>query len=402
LQGSPAGEARREVLVADTGMRQQDKMDVNTAIVLLKIRTNVIGAMELLDPEEDKEAFHKAIAKLIRVTVRIDTMPPLVVQVARESIEREEAYYGKVAPPDMEDIEFEELQEVFAQYRQATTPEEIIGYLSTFHGLAATWVNKYKDSSRNVERVGVVIQVRGYVEKQIVSSAEAQAEQIYLNAVLGTGEIPLQTITNYSVDGVSRNVKGKGEQGGLSEAYIAAIRIFTGPDYGVINPTVARDNEWLQANKKRSDTGKAFEDIRDPTWGERALDRLRKKEGPLTAGFMHKGLLKLPVFPGTVYRAWGIDQKELDGMEKSGEYVFVTDTSCTKQESVTKRFTSTIAKKPISVIATIEKSGGRDISKFSDVQSEEEVTVPAGTRYRVTDIKKISPNKYTMKFTGPG
>jgi hypothetical protein len=378
-------------------------MDVNTAIALLKMITIANEELGRQDSKKDRDAYIKALAKVRELKKRLATMPSLVVQAAEESIAREQAYYKKVAPPDMEEIDFEELQKVFKQYLQAK-PEEIVVHLIDFHALAMRWVNNYQ-KSRNVERVDAVIKLIDWATQEIQKGVKAQAGQIYLNIILGTGgEVPFQAITADSLKEVQTNVKGKGQQGGLSEGHLAAIRIFTGPDYGYINPSVTGNDEWLQANKKRADTGKGFENPRDPSWGERALDRLRMIEGPTHAAFLNDALKNSPLYDGTVYRGWGIDQQELDGMRASGEYVFLTPTSTSKKQSVATSFSNTRPEKPIAVIATIEKSGGRDISKYSSAVAEDEVTVPGGTRLKVkvSDINQINPTRYEIKFTGPG
>jgi hypothetical protein len=251
----------------------------------------------------------------------------------------------------------------------------------------------------------------GWATEQIQSKGKAEAGQIYLNAVLGTGTAPFAAITNDSVKGVKENVVGKGEQGGLTEAQLAAFRIFSGKDYGYINPSTTKNKKWLESNKAGGEPSKAFEDPRDPTWGEGALDRLRMNfEGPVHAGMLQDALKSVPPYDGTVYRGWAIDQEELDRMKNSGEYEFVTITSTSKMKAVAATFNSTRPEKPIAVICTIEKSGARDMSKYAKHRVEDEVTIPGGTRFTVSvsDIKLLpgkTPHggeRYEMKFTGPG
>jgi hypothetical protein len=423
LQGSPGGEARREGLVADTGMLEQPKIDVNTAIALLKMRTIAIEELGRQDSKKDKEAFYKAIAKVQELKRRIATMPPLVVQAATKSMERDsKSTTKKVEGSDPEEIDFQELHAAFKKYRQAETLDDILYNLNEFQSLAMNWVNNYQHS-RNVKRLDAVIQITDLATEQIKSGARAQAGQIYLNAILGSGKSPLQAISTTSVQGVKDNVWGKGEQGGLSEAQIAALRIFSGPDYGYINPSIEGNRDWLEANKRRADAGKFAEEHRvrevekekkkkgervTPLTEEQLDEIMMGDEGRLHAGFVDDALESLPVYPGTVYRGWAISELDFLHMEALEVYEFKTPTSTSKTAAVARTFASSREAKPIEVLAIIENHGGRDTSQWAERKREDEVMIRGGTRFTVSDIKEMPDKthhggaKYEMKFTGLG
>jgi hypothetical protein len=202
-----------------------------------------------------------------------------------------------------------------------------------------------------------------------------------------SSKFPLQAITDRSVKSVESDIVGQGEQGGLTEAQRTAFRIFTGPDYGYINPATVVNRNWLQANKAGRYTKDAFVKPRGNA-DEAQLDKDRMSEGVLHAGMLDRAMKQLPPYEGTVYRGQAVDEDELRGWTVAKEVVFKTMTSTSKNEATARTFArdNTKPAKPKQLVYIIENSGGRDISEFSQVKVEDEIMVAAGTRFTMTDI----------------
>jgi hypothetical protein len=438
--------------VADVDTWAQPKMDVNRAVLLIKMKNDLDARLPNLASQQDssardKQAFDIAILTYMRLLSRIGDIPSEVRKAAEGNIKREVAYASqsttfKVEAPNPEEIDFEELQTVFDQYLAADSDAAIVP-LNDWHGRAVNWINNYQKSSRNGQRVKAVRDLIGWAEEQMKSQAKAKAGQIYVNAVLGRkGARPLDMVTTDSVKGVDENIAGKGEQGGLSEAHRAAIRLFTGDDFSYVNAATAVDEKRLkraQQAGKDDYKGKFYPDSRqskaEKEWREKAAktgdvppapmsekQRTDKymEEGALTAGMMAEAMEILKPYKGTVYRGFGIDKAELESIKTTQEYVFKNHTSTSKDPAQAQNFRPN-KDKPIAVFATIVNHGGRDISEYSKFKVEAEIVIPADTRFTVSgttgdgmirpkevagqpgvvDKNDFGGESYDLTFTGP-
>ena len=162
-----------------------------------------------------------------------------------------------------------------------------------FHLMTVDWLNSHRSSKKSidVERVKALSELTDWAEKEMVAVSGAQAEQIYMDDVTASkaSKFPLQAITKKSADSVQEKIVGTGERRGLTEAQRAAFRIFTGPDYGYINPATVVNRKWLEANKSGKYTGAAFVDPRGKA-DEAQLDKDRMSEGTLHAGMLDRAM----------------------------------------------------------------------------------------------------------------
>jgi hypothetical protein len=108
-----------------------------------------------------------------------------------------------------------------------------------------------------------------------------------------------------------------GDRSGLTEAERAAFLIFTGGDYGYINPATVVDRGWLKDNedvaKKKGATGVGAGFINPRgRLDDKTMNEHRMKEGTLHAGMLQNAMQKLPVYEKTVYRGYATTLKEIE------------------------------------------------------------------------------------------
>jgi NAD:arginine ADP-ribosyltransferase len=329
-------------------------------------------------------------------------------QLAQEAAAAQQTATPQDAP---EDLGIKHLRGAFRDYELAKTQQEVLERLNVFHLLAVDWVNSHRSSQNplDVARVSALTELTEWAAEEMVLVAKEEAEQIYMDDVTASAnsKFPLQAITNKSLTSVQGDIAGQGKQGGLTEAQRTAFRIFTGPDYGYINPATVVNRSWLESNKTGQYTKAGFVSPRG-TADEAELDKDRMSEGALHAGMLDRAMKQLPPYEGTVYRGLAADQVEFQGWSDSKEVVFKTMTSTSKKDQTARQFAAdnTTAKKPIELVYIIENSGGRDIREFSQFKGEDEIMVAAGTRFTVTEIKpldgksKAGGERYEMKLTG--
>ncbi len=382
--------------------KTEPKMDLRRAKALLRMK-------ERIDPAD--------ILKRLALAEEISKIPPEMIDQAFVQLAQEADGPQQESAPQgtADDLDFQQLRVAFRDYEVAKTQQEVLERLNVFHLKTVDWLNSHRSSKKpiDVERVGALSELTDWAEKEMVAVAGAQAEQIYMDDVTASGasKFPLQAITKKSANSVQDKIAGKGDQHGLTEAQRTAFRIFTGPDYGYINPATVVNRKWLEANKSGKYTGAAFVDPRGK--GDKAqLDKDRMSEGTLHAGMLDRAMKQLPPYKGTVYRGLAVDLDELGAWTVSKEVVFGTMTSTSKKEATARKFAAenTKPEKPIQLVYIIPDSGGRDISEFSQYKVEDEIMVPAGTRFTVSDIKPkpvtgkdgkptFPAKKYDMRLT---
>jgi hypothetical protein len=168
---------------------------------------------------------------------------------------------------------------------------------------------------------------------------------------------------------------------GLSDGEITAIQIFTGNDYGYINPATKVDEEWYQGNKDRERTKAAF--------SEGASDKTTQAEGRVHSGMAIKGLLKLPAYGPDVYRGLAFTAGEFRrDIPPGGLFNVPAIASATKSRRTAEGFAGT-GSKEIAVVMVMHHSGGREIQKISLASTEAEVTLMP-RKYSVVSIAPIA------------
>mgnify|MGYP001027664901 CR=1 FL=1 len=179
---------------------------------------------------------------------------------------------------------------------------------------------------------------------------------------------------------------------GLSEAEIAAIKIFTANDFLYINPTVANNPEWMQGQMKDVSAAMASS---ERFAGPRKLDQVQlHQEGVTHGGILMQALMKLPPEKGEVYRGARMNAEEFaeayGGKSQLTYDSFVSSAFKSVASDVYARGGG--AKKPrpdqtISVKCIFEVQDARDVRKLSEVAVEEEWVLLPGTTFAITSIE---------------
>ena len=296
------------------------------AIALLRVQNHTVEKMNL-SKGKDQRAFAVEMLMLGIIANELRKIPPDVYKAAQEQVKKDDVSpqlkaNKPPAPSVPEDINFKTLQAALNHSLEAKTPEEALDRLITFQDLGAQWVTKDQSSDNplDIQRIAAIREFTDWAIEQSQELNKAMAGDAYLKDIRGeaTHGTEFQALTSKSAKEVQRRVVGRGTQGGLSEALRAAILIFTGPDYGYINPATMVDHAWLQSNKANAYTAQAFEGARgehDDGQQEDAHVRARMdvetrmKEGAAHAGMMMETLKRLPVYKGTVYRGFTYTRK---------------------------------------------------------------------------------------------
>jgi hypothetical protein len=212
---------------------------------------------------------------------------------------------------------------------------------------------------------------------------------------------------------------------GLTAAEVAAIRIYTLPDYIYINPSmsgtekeavsssgrkVVRDGKvveagpstagWQRAPKKSE---KAIEQrlaqAKDASLKDKSAKTLAA-EGSEHAAMVHKGLEKLPAYTEMVFRGMRLSPTEFaDYFLKSRLTTRPQFGSATKDEAIADGYAKgggDIRPRPdqtVSVLCKIHSENARDIEKLSAAMTnEKEVLFFPSSKFLILDVYDVGPN----------
>jgi hypothetical protein len=295
---------------------------------------------------------------------------------------------------------FRKVYSAFSDYESEQDPDKKHKYLQALQLRAERWVNEHKESKDplDAERRKLLAQLVDQTGTEQARSSKGKAEQRYMgNIATSKGKANYQSedpderyafkaLTMESASDVKKNVIGKqkaiSNPYGLTDAELAAIRIFTGPDYGYINPATANSAGWLQANKDEN-MGSGFSrgGVEDSDY---------KSEGVVHVGVAMSGLLKVPAYGGDVYRGVSATQADLDGWKKNGfrfDALGSASTDRAQAESFAEK--NVKADKPIQVIMVLHNAGGRDVKDISVAPKESEVTILPGSRFTAKSTQRL-------------
>lgn len=193
----------------------------------------------------------------------------------------------------------------------------------------------------------------------------------------------------------------------LTDAELAAIRVYSGGDYRTMNPTVAGSDAWLNKNvgdlTERKETKFAFPETRmdmEAKKGKPDDDQRRKMK---VDAMMHvrlavSGLKKLPDVVDSTYRGLSLPLDQLIVDYKAGRRI------------VYKPFTSTSTKRDTSsafavvnatgglvpVLLTLRVNKGKDIKDISVSPKEGEVLLMPGAEFQVVEAPKLTGMVYEV------
>jgi hypothetical protein len=296
---------------------------------------------------------------------------------------------------------FQKVYDAFCDYEAAQDPDKKQKHLQTLERRASRWVNEHTDSVRGLDlaRREALEKLVDQVAVEQARLSRAGAEARYMGNIGKSGKNAnyqskdpderhaFKALTPGSMGDVNRVVVRKEmpivNKHGLTDAEIAAIRIFTGDDYGYINPATANSPQWLEDNKANVMTSVGFS-------RGGATDSDRMSEGVVHVGVAVSGLRKIPAYSGDVYRGVSANQANIDEWKAKG-LRFDALASATTKRSTAEDFASSnrTAAKPIQVIFVIHNAGGRDIKDISAKAKEDEVTILPGSSYRVIAVNDL-------------
>jgi hypothetical protein len=203
---------------------------------------------------------------------------------------------------------------------------------------------------------------------------------------------------------------------GLTAAEHAAILLFTGvagADFEYINPATASEHPDDPETGKRAidpDTGlpqaswltSALANAHGKQWANVSEKTLRE-EGGLHAAMAISGLKKLKPFKGVTYRGESVATMSL---RRGGTKTFPNLTSTSKATSTAIEFAGGNAQKnpgrKIGLLWALDHAASplppRDISALSNAQTEKEVVLFPGSRFKITSIEERQPGQEPEPF----
>jgi len=283
---------------------------------------------------------------------------------------------------------FAGIRRTIATYQRLQNPADQLDALQTLSKLISKWMVEHKGKgATDMERRRMLERLEGEIAGESVRLSKASADERYVENVHSSREggngdkHAFKALTGDSKSRMWEPPQMKaGRALGLSDAEITAIQIFTGNDYGYINPATKVDEEWYQANKSRERTQAAFT--------EGASDKTTKSEGRVHSGMAVKGLLKLPPYGPDVYRGLAFTAAEFKrDIPPDGLYVIPALASASKSRRTAEGFAGT-GDKEIAVLMVMHHAGGREISKISLASNEAEVTLMP-RKYSVVSVKPV-------------
>lgn len=294
---------------------------------------------------------------------------------------------------------FNAIRDALSQYEKATTPALKSRHLRVVSERATEWVNSHGRDSGAIDRQRrkVLVKLLDEVAVEEASLSKEMAQGIYLDNISNSQEAPdpkskdpgrkhaLKGLTPESRNTSKMGPRNKGHEfaakHGLTEAEVAAVRIFTADDYRYINPGTKNDPKWLAEGRAKNYVA----------FGRGAADDDYMEEGRLHAGVMQQALLKLPADPAPVFRGATYTNSDFTAQVGVGKtFLFPSFASASKERDTAERFARDNGKDH-AVIFRLRNSGGRDISAISLVGNEAEVTLMAGAKFQVHSITQIPP-----------
>lgn len=329
---------------------------------------------------------------------------------------------------------WDKLMRILDDYSSTHKAQEEVDLLKLMQGLAAYWLSKYGKAKKGMSTDEQVMAIRRLLSSINAELPHAEEEAEYMESIspmMDTGVAP--DYSNLTGDGgyhavehakslsSGRASKDKSRGFGtealalvqrykLTDAEIAAIKIYSAEDYRYINPAMASRGHLAF---KQQD-GKSIKGLHG--WLNSGLGALKggknftpedrhkaKKEGRQHGRVAMRGLNKLPDFKGLVYRGLVVDTADLATTYQVGQLVdYANFTSSSKKISVSEGFITReladasakgIAKSGILLVVNI-RQGGKDVSDLSLVHNEAEVLWMPGQKMR---ISKITPEAKTGK-----
>ncbi len=307
------------------------------------------------------------------------------------------------------DSKFSEIMEAYKEYdamkdsyKELTALRQII-----FHCKGYLQEHKDKNPTKDLD-------AKNLLEACNKELPEAES-MVYIKDMM-QGKFKYLTVTGSSINKglgyMDEARKPIAEKYGLTEGEMTAIRIYAAGDYRYMNPVMANNDAWLDAQIKVLIEGaevnmdgklvKFPPEWRDTDSSKQMLKKLSKKEVPATkdqketikkeaSGHNYmalSGLKKMDKISETTYRGEGFEEDAFKKRYQVGQtFSYPAFTSTSLDRSKSENFAQREGVKPkIPILLVLHVNNGRDISEISDLKSEKEILLLPQATFKVDSI----------------
>lgn len=297
---------------------------------------------------------------------------------------------------------FDKLVSLRKRYDRAKDQPNRLFYADAIAGVCDHWLATHgrSASKADLRRRPVVEDLQAHALR---AASKIRAEVIYMKEMEGGGLEGIGALTRSNALGPAKGLaKGKTSKGAgaddaaaalaaehkLTAAEIAAIRVYTLPDYTYINPATANADGWMKSRIAGANDMHSFKKVHQ---------KVLKSEGALHAGMLMQALGKLPPWKGLTYRGSRMTPEKFKAEYSQGATSkFTAFGSSAKIESAARKFADGVGgdvspsvAETVSVMAKVTLTNGRDISSLSAAMvKEDEVLILPGATFAVTNIER--------------
>jgi hypothetical protein len=318
------------------------------------------------------------------------------------------------------------IDNAFADYGAAATDADKLWYADVIIGLTDHWLEKHgQDTSQNQRRLDLTALGRearqearllrrkraapgdkDYLDKLESGGFKATNKQTTKSIVVDPAEDVAGGNTSPGVQGADERAVKLAAKYKLTAAEIAAIRLFTQPDYAYINPAAAGSASWLASNVQGAkDQALAQFGPRLARgafhgaavgWA-RGLKPVVAEGGEHATRLLHVLTRMDPYSGGIAYRGERLTEAVFNAKYTNGARIpFGSFGSAAKVRTVAEGYAAgrrgdlnVTTQQNVSYVAEIHVKTARDIAALSaamTTEAEEEVIILPGTTFTVTQV----------------
>lgn len=348
---------------------------------------------------------------------------------------------------------FAEIERYLKLYQKATDQEAAVRNLFAIEMLAKEWLDRHRSSDRksDTKKAGVLQKLVEECDAEIAKlqpdfDAVYERKLVITNLALGhaggddpryaqqakakpgrgfqyitasatedkrttddEGQVKINPggtkIDQFSEMKARPAVAGKG----LTDAELAAIRVYSGGDYKTINPTLEGNDAWLAGNVaelagvKPSETTFARDATKKAVATGKASERQRRQmkvDAMMHARMAVSGLKKLPDVTTDAYRGLTMTLDQLIVEYKAGKrIVYKPFTSTSTKKAMSEGYASIPKPGMVGVLLTLKVNKGKDIKEISVAAKEGEVLLLPGAEFEVTAAPTLVGSLYHVTLT---
>jgi hypothetical protein len=297
-----------------------------------------------------------------------------------------------------------QIKDALIEYRATPQAERQLALLKTMLALIIKWMDGNKKArSSGGGRAFTLGQLGEAIHKEM-ANAERQAGYMadvaseesammggqprgskfkYLSSTASSAISSAQAVAGGGGGKAERAQAELMKQYDLTDAELAAIKIYTVDDYKYINPAMAGNEAWMAAQIPKV-AGATSKDA-SPAGVKEAM-----KEGKRHGEMAMEGLRKLPAWKGNTFRGLRLTPAEL---KKQYQDTIRYDNKAFLSTSTEADVSNGFAKKTeddgkVGILLHYEVTNGRDVAKYSLVGSEKEVLLLPGAAFAIVDVQE--------------